>query len=271
VFVQDEIRLAETVELTPGIKLERNDYTGWEYLPSVRLAWKPVDDHLLWGAVSRAVRAPSRLDRDVFFPANPPFLIQGGPNFKSEVAKVFEVGYRAQIAGTLTYSITAFRHVWDRLRSGQGVPGVLENRIEGFVNGVEGWASFQPLRAWRLSGGFTALREHLCLEPGSRDPVGVNNPQLANDPDEQWMLRSSHTLGERHEFDVMLRYVSSLPLQSVHAYTAVDARYAWRIQRSIELSVTGQNLFDPQHAEFGALPGRSEIGRSVFFKLLLKH
>ena len=37
-FVQDEIKLSETLQFTAGIKLERNDYTGWEYLPSMRLA-----------------------------------------------------------------------------------------------------------------------------------------------------------------------------------------------------------------------------------------
>jgi iron complex outermembrane receptor protein len=267
VFVQDEIKLTQTLELTAGIKLERNDFTGWEHLPSLRLAWKPATDHLLWGAVSRAVRAPSRLDRDVFFPPNPPFLIRGGPNFQSEVAKVIEIGYRAQPVSAITYSITAFRHDWDRLRSGGA--GVLENRIDGHVDGIEAWASYQPARTWRLTGGYTALRERLRLEPGSPDRVGVNNPQLANDPVRQWTLRSAHTFADRHELDVMVRHVSALRLQAVRAYTAVDARYGWRIRRNIELSITGENLLDPRHAEFGALPGRSEIARSVFFKLML--
>ena len=269
-FVQDEIRLGKSVDLTAGIKLERNDYTGWEYLPSLRLGWKATDHQLIWGAISRAVRAPSRLDRDFFFPANPPFIIRGGPNFQSEVANVFEVGYRAQPTGAFTYSITAFRHVWDRLRSGQLPPAVVENRIEGHVQGVEAWATFQPAPAWRLSGGYTALREDLRLEPGSTDPVGANSPSLANDPAQQWMLRSSHNLTDRHDLDFMVRPVGALPLEAVQAYTAVDVRFAWRPRRNVELSVTAQNLFDPAHAEFGPLPGRSEFERAVFVKVLIR-
>ena len=46
--------------LTLGLKLESNVYTGWEKLPNARLAWKPTDESLVWGAVSRAVRAPAR-------------------------------------------------------------------------------------------------------------------------------------------------------------------------------------------------------------------
>src|SRR5690606_33766451 len=68
VFVQDRIRLGRSLEATLGLKLETNDYTGTESLPSARLAWKPSTDRLLWAAVSRAIRAPSRYDRDVFFP-----------------------------------------------------------------------------------------------------------------------------------------------------------------------------------------------------------
>jgi iron complex outermembrane receptor protein len=160
--------------------------------------------------------------------------------------------------------------MWDKLRSGSGiVPVVLENRIDGYVQGVESWAAFQVTRDWRLSGGYTLLREHLRLEPGSADPVGVANATLANDPDQHWLLRSSHNLTASHDLDFMARHVSSLPLQAVPAYTAVDVRFGWRPRPDLELSVTGQNLLDSQHPEFGALPGRSEFGRSVFLKLML--
>src|SRR5690606_8975039 len=96
VFVQDRIAVGDRVEVTLGLKLEANDYTGTESLPSVRVAYKPTPDRLLWGALSRAVRAPSRYDRDVFFPGSPPFLLLGGPNFQSEVAEVVEIGYRVE-------------------------------------------------------------------------------------------------------------------------------------------------------------------------------
>ena len=264
VFVQDEIRLSESVEFTAGIKLERNDYTGWEHLPSLRLAWKPTGGQLVWGAVSRAVRAPSRFDREVFFPpAGPPFAIAGGPNFQSEVANVFEVGYRAQPSGSFSYSVTAFRHDWHRVRGATAppLPLFLDNSIEGFINGVEAWATFQPVSSWRLSGGAQALHEKLTSGPG-------NNATLANDADQQWMLRSSHNVTDRHELDLMMRHVSSLPFQGVPAYTAVDARWGWRLTPNTEASLTFQNLLDREHAEFGALPGRSEYGRSLFLKLL---
>jgi len=49
------------------------------------------------GAVSRAVRTPSRIDRDFYVSQNPPFLLAGGPNFGSEKLLTFEWGYNARV------------------------------------------------------------------------------------------------------------------------------------------------------------------------------
>jgi iron complex outermembrane receptor protein len=141
------------------------------------------------------------------------------------------------------------------------LPLFLDNSIEGFVNGVEAWATFRPARSWRLTGGLQTLHEKLTAGPG-------NNPTLANDADQQWMLRSSHDMTDKHELDLLLRHVSSLPFQGVPAYTALDARWGWRASSNTEVSLTFNNLLDREHAEFGALPGRSEFGRGVFLKAL---
>jgi iron complex outermembrane receptor protein len=262
-FVQDGFRLGPALQLTGGLKLERNVYTGWEYLPSVRLAWKPEENALLWGAVSRAVRAPARLDRD-FTLTLPPGLtvIGGGPDFVSEIANIAEVGYRAQPSSLLSYSITAFHHDYERLRSGQPPPAFIENRISGPVYGVEGWAVLEPVRRLRLAGGFTALRKKLRVEAGSPDPTGPS--ALGNDPERQWSLRSSLDLPGRHEVDGTVRHVGSLPEPAVPGYTVVDLRWGWRPVPRLEVSLAVRNLFAREHPEVGASPGRSEVGRDAF-------
>jgi iron complex outermembrane receptor protein len=265
-FVQDEVRLSPSVAVTAGWKLERNDYTGWEHLPSLRLAWKPDDSRLLWGAVSRAVRAPARLDRDFTLTLLPGFpVILGGPDFVSEVAEVYELGCRAQPASAFSYSITVFRADYEKLRSGQPPPAFIENRISGPVSGIEAWATVQPAAGWRLMGGLTVLDQDLEVDPGSTDPTGPS--ALGNDPDHQWLLRSWIDLPGEHEIDLMVRHVDSLPEPAVPAYTAVDARWGWWLPRGLELSLTLQNLFDGEHVEFGSSPGRSVYGRSAFLKL----
>jgi iron complex outermembrane receptor protein len=268
VFVQDEIALRSDLGLTLGTRLEGNDYTGVEVLPTARLAWKPSRNRLVWGAISRAVREPARLDREFFIPGSAPFLLNGGPNFKSEVSNVFELGYRAQPSPALSYSMTAFRHEHDRLRSLEPVPGgglVLDNKIEGSTYGVEAWGNYRVTNGWRLSGGTVLLKQDLRLKPESRDTSGV--AALGNDPKHQWMLRSAFDITPRHEFDVMVRHIGALPDPSVPAYTAVDARLAWRPRRDLELSVTLNNLLDAKHPEFDTPATRSEFERSIFLKM----
>jgi iron complex outermembrane receptor protein len=268
VFVQDEIELAEPLRLTLGAKLASNPYTGTEFLPSARLAWKPDRSQLVWGALSRAVRAPSRLDRELFVPGRPPFFIAGGPEFRSETARVLELGYRGQPSTRLSYSVTAFYSAYDHLRSVEPAAGgvlVLGNKMEGTVKGVEAWGTLQATSRWRLSAGAVLLDPDLRLKPDSGDTSG--SAAAGNDPAHQLSLRSSLDLPAGQQMDLMARHVGRLPNPQVPAYTALDARYALRLQRNLEFSVTARNLFDRSHAEFGTAATRSEIERGVFLRL----
>jgi iron complex outermembrane recepter protein len=271
IFAQDEMRLREDLRLTIGARLERNDYTGTEFLPSLRLAWKVAPEQLLWAAASRTVRAPSRFDRDVFVPASPPFLLAGGPNVRSEVAKVYEIGYRGQPAKRFSYSVTAFHTVYDHLRTQELAPSrtsvFFANEMEGESSGIEMWFGYQARDNWRLSGGFNALSERLKLKPGSTDAAG-RVAQEGRDPARSWMLRSSLNLPHRTEVDATVRHVSALSDPRVPAYTAVDLRLGWKPTADLELSISGDNLFGSGHAEFGDRATRSEVGRSVFFRLV---
>ena len=265
-FVQDEVPLGESVNLDVGLKVEHNDYTGTEYLPSLRLAWQAAANQLWWAALSRAVRAPARLDRDIVLPPQPPFIIAGGPDFTSEVAWVAELGYRGRPSSVLNLSMTAYAHSWDRLRSGQVPPNAMvQNRIEGVTYGLEGWATWQPASTWRLSVGFTQLHKALHVEPGSSDPEGPR--ALGNDPGHQVTAQLALDLSATQELDLLVRRIGALPDPALQAYTAVDLRWGWRAGPRLDVELIGQNLFDPAHPEFGRVAGRSELPRQLLLRL----
>jgi len=270
-FAQDEIALNADLRFILGARVERNDYTGNEFLPNARLAWKPAPEHLLWTAASRTVRAPSRIDRDFFNPGNPPFLFAGSPDFRSEVADVYELGYRGQPVSALSYSATAFHNVYDHLRTLEIAPSgtsvVFANEMEGTTTGLEMWGKYQAAANWRLSAGATWLRENLRLKPGS---AGLNGGVSAegNDPGYTWNLRSAHTLTQMLDLDIIVRGVGALPNPSVPSYIATDIRVGWRPRRDVELSLTGRNLFGGSHAEFGNPATRSEFRPSGFLNVL---
>lgn len=270
IFGQAEIRVTQDLNVTLGLRYEHNDYTGWETLPSIRAAYQLTPSQLLWAAVSRPVRSPARVDREIVSPPQPPYFLAGGPNFEAETATVYELGYRAQPSASLSYSITAFQHQYDNLASAQILPGqiFIENGFEGDVTGLEGWGNLQVLPSWRLGWGGMVLHKDLHLKPGANDPTGGSN--LGNDPDYQLMLRSSHNLTEKHELDFIIRHVEELPQPEVPAYTALDARIGWHVTPAMEVSLAVRNLLDERHPEFGNALIRSEIERSAFLKVVVR-
>ncbi|PQP02467.1 TonB-dependent receptor [Massilia phosphatilytica] len=277
-FAQDEIALRDDLRVTAGLKIEDNNYTGVEVLPTLRLAWNPRAASLVWTSLSRAVRAPSRIDRDFYSPIRPRVVngvpqygVAGGPGFDSETAKVFELGYRARPTATLSYSTTLFFSRYDRLRTLEPNPSgpgsVFENLADGLTRGIEAWATWQAADAWRLSGGGVVQRVGTTLEPGSRDQSGTTG-LFTSDPTHYWQVRSAYDLSASQEFDVTVCHVGALPRPGVPAYTAVDARWGWRIRPGVELSLIGQNLFDPRHAEFGSPATRSEYERALAVRVV---
>jgi len=268
-FIQDEIPITESLTGTVGLKLEHNDYTGTEYLPNLRLAWKYSEHSLIWSAVSRAIRAPSRFDREIyaFHPQTLEFFVIGGPDFRSEVANVFELGYRSQMGDKWAYSITAYYHDWDKLRSGTAPPTEFENQIEGEVYGLEFWTTYDVTSRWHISAGGFRMEKHLRLKPGSTDPTGVDNDTLGDDPDYQLMVRSDVNFSDNISLHLAARHNAKLPVNDVPAYTSIDGNLIWHPNEDLEIAVAVQNLADKKHREFLERDEASELGRMFWLKL----
>ncbi|MEN3276811.1 MAG: iron complex outerrane recepter protein [Massilia sp.] len=268
-FAQDEIALTPALRATLGARVERNPYTGAEFLPSARLSWSAAPGHAFWAAASRAVRAPSRIDADAFIPGRPPYILAGSPGVRSEVAKVFELGYRGQPLPGLSYSATLFYNDYDHLRTQELLPsGTMvrfANLMEGHALGIEMWGGYQATKAWRLSGGLTAMREHVHLKPGSNDVAGALRAGF--DPSHSLQLRSTYSIDASRDVELAVRKVGALDIGPVPGYTALDARFGWRPRPGLELSVAATNL-NGSHPEYGGIATRSEAPRTVAVKLV---
>jgi iron complex outermembrane receptor protein len=266
-FIQDAIALVpEKLDLTLGTKIENNEYTGGEWQPSVRLAWHVNADSLLWGAVSRAVRTPSRVDRDLAIRTRPPFT-EGNDDFESEKLIAYELGLRVQPTRALSVALATYYNDYDDLRSleppaGGTSPLRFANLLEGETYGSELTAEFQPGTQWRVSGGYTYLHVDLHLKPESLDTLGGSLE--SRDWNHQVFLRGAATLPSNVELDGTIRRIGRLSSQQVPAYTELDLRLGWHMTPAIELSLNGQNLLHDQHGEFGSLPGRQLVERNVY-------
>lgn len=265
-FLQDEIALVpERLSLILGSKLEHNDFTGFEYQPSVRLAFTPTERQTAWAAVSRAVRTPSRIDHDLRVPG----VIAEDSGFDSEKLIAYELGYRVQLHSKVALDLATFFNDYDELRSQEpwlGGDRVFRNKLEGETYGLELVARVQLADWWRLRAGYTFLEKDLSLEPGSLDVT--RGTTEGNDPDHIFLLHSSINLPGNWYFDGLLRYVDALPDPYVPGYSVLDLRLAWRPANDLEMALIGRNLLDDRHPEFGR-PGplRKEIEHSVYAKV----
>jgi iron complex outermembrane receptor protein len=292
-FLQDQIMLVPDMSLIVGSKLEHNDYTGFEVEPNVRWQWNPQAQQLLWAAVSRAVRTPSRYDRDLLIPsgltnAPPPIVfptafLRGSENFVSETVIAYEAGYRAAFGTQWSGSLSTFFNDYDHLRSDSAtattadypfpLPIYFQNNLEGTTEGLELSSSYQPLGGWKLHAGYDLLLEHPHVRPGQVDATGSLDDTA--DPKGQAFLRSSMDLPRGMTFDAALRWVDALHIDNgpnggpvvgvVPAYWQLDNRLAWQPTRKLTLSLVGQNLLREYHVEYGyPSAGREQIARSVF-------
>jgi iron complex outermembrane receptor protein len=289
-FAQDEIALTRKLALTAGSKVEHNDYTGTEFEPSARLRWSVTPSRLIWGAVSRAVRAPSRIDRDerLGTPALSPFvdnLLVGGPDFESETVVAYEIGARAQVHGVMSLSASAYVNRYDDLRSTSlsppdpvlqlPFPLFFENNLEGHTQGLEITATSQLTPWWRLHTGYAFLSEDLRVKPGGFDFNQALNETA--DPSHQFAVRSAITVAPL-EFDAALRWVGALEFNdggqpgTVPSYAELDGRVGWTAASRLELSLVAQNLLHDQHLEYViSNPNpREEIGRRVYVKAAVR-
>ncbi len=282
IFAQDEIALRPDLSLTVGSKLERNDYTGFEVEPNLRLSWLLNSDQALWTAISRAVRTPSRIDQDVSEAAPPHFVVlKGGSDFTSESVVAYELGYRVQIEPRLSASVSSFFNHYDDIRSTTITPTTLlpfffANGLEGDTYGLEFSGNYQVSDSWSLHAGYTLLKEHLHVKPGQIDVNDALNETA--DPQHQFSLRSSLNLPRHTEFDTALRWVNTLHtnngpvIGTVPSYFELDTHLAWHASDRLEFALVGQNLLHNRHPEYGFPdPTRPEIERTAYGKFTWRY
>jgi iron complex outermembrane receptor protein len=284
VFFQEETPLfRDDLKLVIGSKFMYYYFTGFEYQPTARLLWEIDDKQVLWGAVSRAVRTPVRIEEDaanatIVASQNPPVLLNlqgGGRALNSEELTAFELGYRRQVNERLSFELATFYNIYDKLIAtpviafNPGVPPVLiaqfQNADSAQTTGLELNGQWKIDDKWRLQGWYSFLYMQVQGIGGSAQVPG-------NSPTNQAYLMSSWDLPCKFEFDLMSRYVQNLPTQNVPSYATMDARLGWRPNASWEFSITGQNLLQSHHLEFvGQTTILSEVNRGVYAQIVFRH
>ena len=293
-FIQDKITLDPDLHLTLGSKFEHNNYTGFEIQPNAKLMWTPDEQQSIWAGVSRAVRTPSRIERDLNI-TNVRGLFNGvlaeaellsNPDFKSEELTAYEIGYRNQITPAFAIDSTLFYNDYINLATNDLGPISVVN------NGVDPIHLYLPLRSvnqgaaevygfeiastwtvnpdWKLSAGYSyqEMFTHAPLLAGNRQEGDEDGS-----PEQQINFRSYWNVNDSWTLDTMAYFVDQIPTNDVDPYMRLDLNLGWQMMDGVRFNLVGQDILDDAHHEFGSETDVNTTqagGRSVFGKVTLE-
>ncbi len=282
---------------TLGTKLEHNEFTGFEVQPNARLLWHLSEEHTLWSSVARAVRTPSRGERNAALDiltipplslANPnpiPVMVQyvGSERSESESMIAYELGYRLRPGKPLSFDVALFYNDYENLLWG----AIGEPRLEGnpptfaslpiyIVNSRNTHSYGAELASdWYHSERFQLRTSYSYLWTEKREHVAGNEYAFvvfeSTSPRHQFRVNSVYNFTRQLQLSTRLRFVDELPQLGVRSYTELDARIGFRLSPYVLLSLAGHNLLHDSHTEFTAELARvySQVERTVLAKVEL--
>lgn len=310
-FIQTNVFLIPNVlDLILGIKSENNNLTGWEHQPSIRLTWAPNESHFFWASVSQGVRIPSLTEYDYETLVNGvkikdlqetgiPIIddtrirtvLKGDSDIEAETSISTELGYRVNqddwnldlslfhtssknaLGVAPSISDTDLAAVYGLLGMGN-IPGVL-----GYLNTVTVDMSFlndikltskggDIVISWQSNSdvyselGYSYTRYHY---------ENAGNSILAIDGElHQFFLSNTIQLTDSQTLFSLIRWEDG-DAYNTDGYVAFDLSWGWEITRDLQLSITGNNLLESAHLEYGkthdTLTVPAYIDRSVILGL----
>jgi iron complex outermembrane recepter protein len=289
-FAQDQVALwPDRLYFMLGARLS-GDEEGTDVLPDARVLWTPRQHHAFWLAVSRTIGDRSFASRAVRSwqsvspgPAGVPIVatVLGGFGSADSHALSLQSGYRAELGNKISVSAAGFytRHDHAPLGSPGALylesdpapahliaPILLQNSFNAETRGLELSWTWQVNSRWRLS----AADSLLFVNPHAVKSVANLSFSEGSNPQNQFQARSYLNLPRSWEWDLAAYYVGNLPTDGIPAYLRCDTRVGWQASEHLSLSLVGQNLLQPRHAEFGSSASNifaNQIRRSGYAKL----
>lgn len=282
--------IEDELDFIIGEKSEYNSFTGWEHQPSMRLAWKIDKAQFLWTSVSQGVRTPSLVEYDYNIQINGlkvGAIIETGNDFvdntrfktflsgnnELEAEKIFaaELGYRLQqnkwnadislfySKGKNTLSITPTVDV-------SVVPSIIALLAIGDVNGFSQYVQSQTANFnlnsdgeqltygldfifnWQIN---SSTNMTYGFNYSKQEESHVNNNILDfNGYVKQTFISWNKKINEMHNVMLQSRWEDG-SLYKTDDFIALDISWHWQVNPNIAVSLTGNNLLEKNHLEYG--------------------
>lgn len=277
-FAQDEIKLNKKSKVSIGTKMLHNEYTGFEFQPSIRYSNEMDGSHTFWASVSRAVRTPSQTqhDLDVTVPGSPAYIHAIGNNDYESVSLIAkEFGYRVKINPKMTVDTSFFHNSYDKIDGTvigtpfidpnptphAVVPAQLTNVGKATTYGLEVSSKIQATDKLRLDLGYSFIDGDL---PSTASQLNTGKHQAS--------LLSTYTFNSKLSFDQSVNYVSKSIDTPEDATTLFGLQLRYKASDRFDLSFGGRNLgaSNVQQLASGSFGASQLIRPQVFVKATWK-
>ncbi|MCG2634101.1 MAG: TonB-dependent receptor [Gammaproteobacteria bacterium] len=290
-FIDDEFKLSQKLTAEFGARLEQRNRTGFQVQPTARLLFDSSPTLSFWGAVTRAVRSPSRMEEDLAmqldFGSNPlPTVLvsRNGPEFGNETSLSFEWGARWQARSNLRFDLATYYNDYDdligvvlgtpTLTGGTIIiPSTGSDSSEAKIWGGELAAEWQinSTAQLRASYSHSELSTQFSSDSHSaRKDEGINFYWPDTTPANLFSAILSLDLPKETELDTTVRFVDQVDRLNIEQYWTLDLRLGVPLTADLSLELIGRNLLDPDHLEtIGDLYLAAQTERSLFARLKL--
>ncbi len=242
-FVQDLWRITDRVRILAGARLDHADRWGSQLSPRIGAGWAVApgwDVHASWG---EAFRQPSI--GELYFPYS------GNPDLNPETSISWEVGAARTIGSRLRVELDAFRTHLGNLIDFDYATYRFMNVTTAKISGAELGAT------WMLTPGLNVRTQATWLD--TRDDAGralLRRPRWAGTVTlsgrASRRLRIDLTtmvLGVRDDIDPV-----TFARRSAPGVVTANLALAWRVQRTMDLTIRIVNLFDRRYQEVLGYP-----------------
>lgn len=240
--------------LTIGSKFEHNEFSCFEVLPNARLQWGPASNQILWAAVSRAVRTPTPIEKDLTRTlatgAGVRVAFAPNDNFESEQLTAYELGYRNRFTSHLSTDITAFYDDYDKLQTVavgslrlitiganapyQLIPVMFTNDMKGVTHKIEASINWTVKERLKLAFDYSVLKLSVTALNPTQEGAALLYPKHKVGVKILWNIGSTWTL------DTIASRTDHLLGGDIDAYTLLDLNFGGQLSKKLRLNVVGQ-------------------------------
>ena len=279
VFVEDELKLHETLALTLGARLDHHEQFGSHVSPRAYLVYHPAESWTLRGGISKGFRAPSLTENAASAATQsggrgcgslrPLGYVTGGcymagnPNLDPETSTNREIGFNfdnGTVDTGLTYFHTDFKNKieYEPLGFFNGYWWTRMDNVErARTSGMEGNVNLSLGEHWRWRTAATWMKEAKNLTTGENL---IDTPEFSGYSSVDWTPVDAFSATVSAQYTGKQAGIAST---FIKAYTLYDLTAAWHVNSTLTVRGGVSNLADKKLYAEGATD-YFVAGRSYF-------